>query len=514
MTKSRCTTVIILICILSMLLWLPVTAQAETADDAAARILACYESGSESADLAEFQLTVDELSALFSQLQLAGQLPWYADTYRYTYNKQDQVLQFYPENLDETVYNRELYELRVAEILAETVLPGMSQWQIALSLHDYLAVHCVYDESYTYYNAYDLLVNGTAVCQGYATAYMDLLNRAGVSCVAVESEEMNHVWNLVQVDGNWYHVDVTWDDPISDHQGRALHKYFLISDQLMQSPDYEHPSWETDISCPDTRFDADVFWVDVTSPVCYVSDTASYVRIYDGEGTYNIYRRNEETAELTYLTETELSYIDIGQGKLGYLGDGLSLWNDRLYFSDMEKVYSSALDGSDRRVEFAADCDAWDRVIVGCAVDEGTISLALLADQEELTQIQLPTLDAPEHVHDYLPVVTDATCQNPGYTTYTCSCGNTYRGNQTPVLVHAYDTGSVSRAATSEHPGEMTYTCTLCGEKKTEEIPQLPEEEAPLAVFWNSSGILERFLILCTCGAALFGVCSLFRKRR
>lgn len=514
MTRTLYSKLLLLFCCMALVLCIPVVTRADTDQDAGARIVACYESGDESVDLAEFGLTVDELSKLYYELLQSGKLPWYADNYRYTYDTENLVLKFYPENLDETVYIRERYEQRVAEILKETVLPGMSQWQIALAIHDYLAVHGAYDESYTYYTAYDLLVNGTAVCQGYSLAYMDLMNRAGVPCVEVRSEEMNHAWNLVQIDGSWYHVDVTWDDPISDHHGRCDHKFFLISDQLMQDPAYEHPSWETDIACTDTRFDDEVFWQGITSPVCYVSDVTSYIREYDDDGAYDIYRRNEETAELTRIGGTELSYIDIGEGRLGYFGDGLSVWNDRLYYADMEKVYSCTLAGGEERVEFAVDGDAWQRVIVGCAVDEGMISLTLLGDQENLTHIQIPTTDDTGHIHHYTETLTEATCREQGYTTYTCSCGTEYRGDFTPVLEHDFDKGKITKAATPEYPGELIRTCSRCGEEQVEKIPRLPEEEPPLKVFWESSGVLERFLILCTAGAALLGVISLFRKKR
>lgn len=63
--------------------------------------------------------------------------------------------------------------------------------------------------------AYGALANGKAVCQGYSFAYKLLLRRAGVPAVYVGSDSMQHAWNMVQMENNgWYHVDVTWDDPI------------------------------------------------------------------------------------------------------------------------------------------------------------------------------------------------------------------------------------------------------------------------------------------------------------
>lgn len=141
------------------------------------------------------------------------------------------------------------FNAHVEEILSETTSPGMSQLEIALSLHDYLVLHCAYDwsvlqnqgePSYNVYTAYGALIEGNAVCQGYAMAYNLLLNKVGIETEYVTSSTINHGWSLVEIDGTWYHVDVTWDDPtmpFSDYNhdlpGYCIHKYFLVSTEGM-----------------------------------------------------------------------------------------------------------------------------------------------------------------------------------------------------------------------------------------------------------------------------------------
>ena len=49
---------------------------------------------------------------------------------------------------------------------------------------------------------------------------------------------MNHAWNLIKIDGEWYHIDVTWDDPTPDLLGRVNHVFFLISDDAIASSEY------------------------------------------------------------------------------------------------------------------------------------------------------------------------------------------------------------------------------------------------------------------------------------
>ena len=141
---------------------------------------------------------------------------------------------------------------RVNKILDETTAPGMSQVEMALSLHDYLVLHCAYDwnvsnnqgePSYNVYTAYGALVEGNAVCQGYAMAYNLLLNKVGIKTDYVTSvipNQGSHGWSLVKIGETWYHVDVTWDDPTFDFSGYShdlpglcSHDYFLVSTAKM-----------------------------------------------------------------------------------------------------------------------------------------------------------------------------------------------------------------------------------------------------------------------------------------
>ena len=82
------------------------------------------------------------------------------------------------------------------------------------------------------------------------------------------------------------------------------------------------------------------------------------------------------------------------------------------------------------------------------------------------------TVKAP-HTHSYDKVVTDPTCTDKGYTTYTCACGESYKDDYKDALDHKWDNGTVTTPATEGKPGVRTYKCATCGETKTEEIPAL-----------------------------------------
>ncbi len=86
------------------------------------------------------------------------------------------------------------------------------------------------------------------------------------------------------------------------------------------------------------------------------------------------------------------------------------------------------------------------------------------------------------HTHSYKDVVTAPTCTEKGYTTHTCSCGDSYVDTYVDALGHAWDNGKVTKEPTETETGVKTFTCTRCGETKTETIPKLTHEHSYKAV--------------------------------
>lgn len=123
--------------------------------------------------------------------------------------------------------------LMQAEQCAQQVLrPGMSDMQKLLALHDFLVSHARYDENGGC-NVADILCNGAGCCEAYSATLCLLLDIAGIPARFVTGRAREpHAWNLVQLDGAWYHVDATWDDPVVGDASRQTlsHAYFCLSD--------------------------------------------------------------------------------------------------------------------------------------------------------------------------------------------------------------------------------------------------------------------------------------------
>ena len=421
-------------------------------------------------DLSQYAVTTQDLESTFQSLCDSHRLPWYANTeYNYYYDTTtDLVTEFEPiplEGIDKT-----RYEQRVAEILDECVLEGMSQWQIALSIHDYLIANTCYDETLAYNSGYHLLVDGTAVCAGYAEAYQDLMTRAGIPCLYVISEAMEHAWNLVQLNGCWYHVDLTWDDPTPDTYGFVSHAYFLLTDEEISSGEEPHYSWDTDIACTDTTF-SDAFWKDVESQICF-TDVQNCFFIRENDFTNRIVSRNCSTASEITLYTDKLKYVNIGAGSYGYPRFGLSLWDGRLYLCSSDKIVSMATDGTDIKTEYQHAIKSDHKVICGCFTSNGIVYLSLMTHEGDQSA-QTHTLSTGSfHIHSYTVTVNTPTCTASGSTVSVCACGLRCESSPTAATGHSY-TQTEQVSATYFSAGHTVDTCSGCGDVLTQTIPRL-----------------------------------------
>lgn len=120
---------------------------------------------------------------------------------------------------------------RVDEILSEIITDGMNDYQKEKAVHDYIVLNVQYDTTFTDYTAYAALTKGKTVCQGYSLLAYKMLNRAGIETRIIEGSSKGlHLWNLVKLDGRWYHLDCTWDDPMPNRDGFVSYKFFNLTD--------------------------------------------------------------------------------------------------------------------------------------------------------------------------------------------------------------------------------------------------------------------------------------------
>ncbi len=177
---------------------------------------------------------------------------WFGNQYTMSYNSTS-VLRVVPTYIMEgeaLVQARLLFDAALESMVAG-ITDAMSEFECELILHDRLAGAVTYVDSDNAHNAYGALVEGKAVCEGYAEALQCLLHRVGIQSLIVLGSSVNpstgtpegHAWNMVRIDGKYYHTDLTWND-----QGRMVyHAYFNQTDLVIRE---DHEITPTNFALP------------------------------------------------------------------------------------------------------------------------------------------------------------------------------------------------------------------------------------------------------------------------
>ncbi|MDE6847517.1 MAG: hypothetical protein K2J99_17355 [Lachnospiraceae bacterium] len=378
-------------------------------------------------DVSSYGLTASTLKEVYVRaLNNNPSLFYVKSAWSYSQTSSGQIVYVMPTYLaeyDESSSAR--YEEAVQKAL-ESVNDEMNDKEKALALHDYLAMCCAYENdgqgNYTSYNAYDALVNGVAVCQGYTLAYTELLQRVGIGTSYATSDPMNHIWNLIELDNSWYHVDVTWDDPTPDYTGRVLHNNFLRSNNGITEEG--HYSWVTGIdglTCTDDSYASGQFWNDLSTAVIYEGADCYYM-----SGTGNIVERSGDGSEQNVYGLTDKTWNAWGSN--GYwpgIYTGLSRVGNYLYCNDKLHVYRISL--SNFRAEEIYSYAGGDGYIYGTRVCDNMLMLAVSQNPNNIPRRMTVELPEPVETFDNL----DFTWMSAWYdddfpnNSYTISSANT-----------------------------------------------------------------------------------------
>ncbi len=146
-------------------------------------------------------------------------------------------------------FGREALESVVEEMLS-LLTEDMTDYEKALTLYDALIDQCAYvKDAANAHTIYGALVEGEAVCEGYALAYQYLLMRAGIPAMYVTgySGEV-HAWNAMELDGQWYYADATWDDPVGNDGSFRYYGYFALTREMM---DWDHEADSNNLPLPE-----------------------------------------------------------------------------------------------------------------------------------------------------------------------------------------------------------------------------------------------------------------------
>ena len=196
----------------------------------------------------EYSDCINDVELISNNQVLLSQINDFASPF----NSFDEINTLYDETGEITIslnntYTKEEQNIineKLDSIISSNINDSMTLEQKIKSLHDYIINTTKYDidknntgESiYHSSTAYGALIEGFATCNGYADAYALILDRLGVKNYRITSD--THIWNAVYFNDEWLHIDLTWDDPVSESGKDYLeHNYFLVDNDTLEKED-------------------------------------------------------------------------------------------------------------------------------------------------------------------------------------------------------------------------------------------------------------------------------------
>ncbi len=178
---------------------------------------------------------------------------WLSQSYSYTTRTLDDRTEL---SIEPVLFSDDIDEIKQAAVRLDEIADRLAQEAEAQGdlfskvkyVHDYIIDNTEYDTQameqvmsgrsegiVNASTAYGCLVENKAICSGYSTAFQLIMKRLGIECGPVNGKRATetgaHQWNYVCLDGEYYYIDVTWDDPIRDDgQAAKTYEYFLISE--------------------------------------------------------------------------------------------------------------------------------------------------------------------------------------------------------------------------------------------------------------------------------------------
>jgi len=307
----------------------------------AERLLAAWENEEAEIVVEDLKISTDNFKKLYAEI-LDEHLDFYyvSNGYRYrayTDGTMYSVLPNYTIALEEA--KRTLAAIRrETENILFYIDNDMSDFDKVMAVHDYMVLNYHYDFSESPNHSITIMTDKAGVCQSYALAFLHIMHVLEIPCFFVGSTEMNHAWNLVQIDGAWYHIDLTWDDPATENHdeyfAEVSHTYALLSDAEISSMATPHYGYNLGgLSASSTRYDK-AAWHSAQGSIVYLDGVEYYVddkNLVDSNGNI-IYKNLAGTDKKWNVSSSK--YLN------GFVGTGVAEYNGIIYFNTDTAIYT------------------------------------------------------------------------------------------------------------------------------------------------------------------------------
>lgn len=454
----------------------PIPVQAAGSSSFAETIRKAWDTHQTELSVRSFRMSADAFAkAYYSLLYTEADRFYIASTFSYA-----TTLTGYVDSI-EIRYNYDISEIEnlktafenEADRVVGLLRPEWTDAQKVLFFHDHLASVCAYDLGLTKGDAYAALLGGSAVCQGYSLAMCVLCRKAGIPCYAITSDELKHMWNVVQIDGEWYQLDVTDDDSAPDMLGHVSHNFVLRTDEAMMA-DYHHSADDWNyfsdgnvISCTSDLYE-NAFWFGSNDIIQVLPD-----------GRY-LFARSNDSSNITSVSQVKAD-IYCGEDPFQKLKTVQAYWkadngiytncyvctveyNDTVYYNTPDTIWAMPVSGG-TPVQFYTLTTAEKKLgdIYGLSVDEN----GLLTYQIQLAPGFLDetyTLDQTYHTIQ-LPSAQETTSESTTTTSETTTSTTsdtttTKPATTTTTVTTASQPTTTSTETTTSQPTTASATTT------------------------------------------------------
>lgn len=197
-------------------------------------------------------LTKKELSDIYFMIRMDCPEIFYSVTFTYRYYPDSSAVEMIPKYLftkDKIKEHRQAMESRVKKLARQAV--ELDEKGKELYIHDFIVENVKYDKLKKEYSheIIGALGNGVAVCEGMAKAVKILCDEMNLWCIIALSEanpdkgiKYRHAWNVIRINGQYYHMDATFDNTLS-RDDTVRYDYLNLSDKQIER-DHEPVIWK------------------------------------------------------------------------------------------------------------------------------------------------------------------------------------------------------------------------------------------------------------------------------
>lgn len=284
--------------------------------------------------VSDYGINVERLNELYTTLYCSRPDFYYASGVKGLITYSNDELYFnvkYNYDKDRTELMQKEIDRRTDEIFAG-MGENMTVKEKLLYFHDAVVGMVEYTESETDRgrNIYDVFVKGKALCVGYSLAFEYLCDKAGIPCITVYSKD--HIWNMVQVDDEWYYVDCTWDELVTEQPNCVMHMLLLVSEDYFNKYYMSHGDYEAAYEADSDRFE-DELWRSVICRMDYYKGIWYFV----ADGGFYCYDVNTGAIDLPY--EFHEVWLDPKNTEMTVSFGKTNIWDGYILFSSKYNIY-------------------------------------------------------------------------------------------------------------------------------------------------------------------------------